>query len=232
MTIDAAKMPKNEEVPIPDPTARTLDVLRREIMMLREIIEQRLDGNDKAITILQTQMERDPKPPVLAADIAHTKEMLEKLGINMDTRLTERDKRNEQAVRDSKTLIDNTIQAVKDAFAKQNETSQNAITKSESAAAKQMDQIESKFGTEIGALNGKIDDIKTRITTLESMKLGQKELKDDNKNAFGYIVGAIGVAVSLITVMFLIYSNAADVNDIRGEVARQLQQGSNVSPQR
>ena len=42
-----------ELVPVPDPTKLTTDQLRREIMALREILEQRIDGNEKFIGVLK-----------------------------------------------------------------------------------------------------------------------------------------------------------------------------------
>ena len=44
-----------ELVPVPDPTKLTTDQLRREIMALREILEQRIEGNDKFIDVLKEQ---------------------------------------------------------------------------------------------------------------------------------------------------------------------------------
>ena len=217
--------PLPEIRPNPDPTDRTTDLLRREIQMLKEVIEQRLDGYDRAITLLQNQVDRDPKPPVLASDIQHLKESLVTLGSTVDQRFLERDKRNEQAVRDSKSLVDNTIQSIKDAFAKQNETSQSAISKSEHATAKQKDQIESKFGTEIGAIKGTIDDVKHRLTTLESTKAGMKEQRAENKDMTTVAIAIGGLVISAFAVMFTVYSNTSnnvDLNDVRAEITRQL----------
>ena len=47
-------------IPIPDPTVLTTQQLGREILALREIIESRLDGMDKAINLLSEAASRSP----------------------------------------------------------------------------------------------------------------------------------------------------------------------------
>lgn len=218
-------LPLPELRPNPDPTDRTIDQLRREIQMLREIIEQRMQSydtqltdRDKAIVLLQSAVDREPKPPVLEAAIRHNADTIDRLGANIEVRFAERDKRIEQRIADNRAAFETALTAGKDAFLTQQTAAQNAINKSEAATLKQMDQIESKFGTEIKAISGNIDDIKTRITTLESLKAGSKEQKEDVKAIWGYVVGAIGILISFITVMFLISNNMTSIREIRTEV--------------
>src|SRR5665213_1907732 len=47
-------------MPVPDPTVLTTQQLHRELAALRELIETRLNGYDKAITLLQTTMDKSP----------------------------------------------------------------------------------------------------------------------------------------------------------------------------
>lgn len=213
-------LPIPELRPNPDPTDRTISQLQREIGMLQAVIEQRLDGfekllfeKDKAILLLQTQMDREPKPPVLESQIAHVAETTDRHSANVEIRFAERDKRIEQRINDGKDAAQATINALKETLAAQHTSSQNAIAKSETATQKQMDQIESKFGTEIGAIRQQIDDAKTRITTLESMKAGMKEQKEDFGARYGLAIGGISTIVALVTVAILVFNNASRINN-------------------
>ena len=190
-------------VPNPDPTILTTQQIRREAQALREVIETRLEAYDKAIGLLQSAVDREPKPPVLQADILHLKDITDRMFLNIETRFAERDKRNEQMIKDSKSLVDMTISSMEKAAAKQTETSQLAISKSEAATAKQMDQTESKFGTEIGGLNSKIDDLKTRIGAIEYRQVGVKDQKGELKDQMGLIFGLVGMAVGLVSLVVL-----------------------------
>lgn len=190
--------------PNPDPTDRTIEQIRRENISLREIIETRLDGYDKAIALLQAAVDREPKPPVLESDIAHLGEMMNVRFSHIETRFSDRDKRNEQTTASNQTLVTNTIEAMREAFLEQNKTSQQAIGKSEAATQKQMDQIEGKFGTEIRALHGNITDIKDDITRLKSLKEGSKETKEDLKAVWAIAAGAVALLVSITSVVYTV----------------------------
>jgi hypothetical protein len=191
-------IPLPELKPNPDPTDRTTDQLRREITMLREIIEQRLDGYDRAIKLIQAVVDREPKPPVLQSEIMHVRDMLDKLDAVIDVRFAERDKRMEQRMFDAKTTFETAIASIREGFAAQHLSAQNAIGKSEAAIAKQMDQIESKFGTEIKALHTSISDLKDRMTAQEQVKIGVRESKTEFGEKFGYVVAAIATIIAVI----------------------------------
>ncbi len=79
--------------PVPDPTKLTTDQLRRELAALREIIETRLDGMDRAIGLQFT--ERDVRTAAAKAEASFTKQ-IDQIGAiiqtqekAMDGRITE-----------------------------------------------------------------------------------------------------------------------------------------------
>ena len=92
--------------PRPDPTVLTTEQLRRELSSLREIIEARLDGSDRATKLLSETVNRTPTQ--IQTEIAHLRELMhEQLGSlggsaeekfkSIELQFTERDVRTNQA---------------------------------------------------------------------------------------------------------------------------------------
>ena len=78
--------PSAEWMPVPDPTKLTTEQLRRELAALREIIETRLDGMDRATELASTQADavreeieqiRSRLRDETAAEIGQLRELLE-----------------------------------------------------------------------------------------------------------------------------------------------------------
>jgi hypothetical protein len=229
-------------VPSPDPTLLTTQQLIREIQSLRELFDARLDGMDKALTLLQAKADRYPQPTDLA--ITRLQELIyqkfESVGLefrardqavstaleaqresmitkhesvvmsvqrlqelhtekfdSIATQFKERDVRTEQASKDSKVAIDAALQAQKEAVGKQNEANSAAISKSEAAFVKQIDQIGILISTMTKGTDDKIGDIKDRLTTIEGLKKGANDV-------WVYIFSTIGVVVSVITVALMV----------------------------
>lgn len=210
-------LPLPELRPNPDPTDRTVSQLQREIGMLQALIGERLDGYDKAIDLLQKQVDREPKPPVLESQIKHTSETLERLSANIEVRFAERDKRIEQRLHDNRASFEAGLTSIKETFVAQRASEQNAINKSEAAALKQMDQIESKFGTEIRAIHTSIADLKDRMTSQEQIKVGMRESKTEFGEKFGYVIGAIGALIAVVAFVYSFSGNGGKTTVIERE---------------
>ena len=156
-------MESTKSTPVPDPTSLTTDQLRREIMSLRETIEARMEGDRK----LNDERFR-----------------------GIETQFLERDKRTEQTTHDNKVAVDAAFAAAKEAVGEQNKSNAASITKSEATFTKQIDQTGTLLSAVAKATDEKIDDLKTRLTTIEGQKTG-------GRDAWGYVVGTIGVAIAL-----------------------------------
>lgn len=87
---------------VQDPTALTTLQLSREVLSLRELIEARLDGMDKAIDLLQTTANRSP---TIGEVVAETNQRLKALEEHV-----------EAALGQLKELQDEKISAIKDNF--------------------------------------------------------------------------------------------------------------------
>jgi hypothetical protein len=170
--------------PVPDPTVLTTQQLLRELGSVREIIETRLDAMDKAISLIQAHS--DKVPSLLDLAIEHLRTLHEEKFRSVQIQFQERDTRTEQTSRDSKVAVDAALQAAKEAVGEQNKSSSLAISKSEMATTKQIDQLVVLIQANAKASDEKIDDIKQRVTIIESHSKGVGDM-------WGYVVGFLGL---------------------------------------
>ena len=75
-----------------------------------------------------------------------------------------------------------------------------ATSKSEASTAKQLDAIDAMIGATVSGLNDKIDDIKSRLTTIEGSGKGSKGL-------MAIIFTIAGIAIAAIAA-FIAFSKA------------------------
>jgi len=173
--------------PVPDPTRLTTEQLTREIaalresggaaqLALREIIETRLVGNDRAIRLLQDAADKFPAwvdEKIVALKDVHAQRFValndtfaEKFA-SIQTQFSERDVRTEQAAGAVKIAVDAALQAQKEAVGEQNKSSALAIAKSETSTTKQIDQLATSIQQMTKAFDDKVVDVKDRLTRLE-----------------------------------------------------------------
>jgi hypothetical protein len=193
--------------PFTDPSILTTQQLLRELSSLREIIEARLNGNDKAIDLLQAAT--DKQPEVMAKAVKQLRELHQEKFDSIQTQFRERDVRTEQAQIGSKTAVDTAfvaqkeavgaaLQAAKEAVSEQNKSNTLAITKSEGATAKQIDQIGTLIAATSKATDEKIADLKGRLDRGEGASAGAKGTKDDNKAWIAIVVSFLAVLITAV----------------------------------
>jgi hypothetical protein len=161
----------------PDPSALTTQLTLREIASLEKIISTRLDAMDRAMIIFQESLTRvptdtDKQVGGLKSLMAERFNVIMERFASIETQFRERSVQREQSSRESKEAITAAFQAAKDSVSQQNASNALAISKSESAMVKQMDAFEVLLNTSISALDGKIADIKDRLTTIEGRTSG------------------------------------------------------------
>lgn len=188
-----------ETRPVPDPTVLTTQQLLRELAALREIIEARLDGGDQAVVLLRTTT--DKTPAAIEAAVKQLQQLHEEKFRSIAVQFAERDTRTEQTSRDSKVAVDAALQAAKEAVGEQNKSNALAIAKSESGFTKQIDQQGTIIATMANGLNDKIDDLKTRLTTIEGRSTGHGDV-------WGYIIGIAGLVIAALAVIGFIAKSA------------------------
>lgn len=210
-----AELTKNiaGSVPVPDPTVLTTQALLREIeglrerathdnTMLRELIEARLDGNDQAIVLLRSTI--DKIPVSIDSAIKRLQDLHEEKFNSIQTQFKERDTRTEQASKDSKVAIDAALSAQKESVDKQNTSNTLAVNKSEASFTKQVDEIGKRIDTVGKSLDEKVTDIKERLTTIESRTAGAIIQKQGTKDIWGYIIGLGGFLFAAVTLVVLL----------------------------
>jgi cation transport regulator ChaB len=194
-------------VPVPDPSLLTTQQTIRESTALREIfetqikglhelVESRIDGMDKAIKLLQTISDRIPSQ--IDEKITHLRELHQEKFESIQTQFTERDTRTEQTSRDSKVAVDAALQAAKEAVGEQNKSSALAIAKSEAATTKQIDQLGQTIQAGTAGIGVQINDIKERLTRIESEDRGQKAAVTTQQTSNTSLVGIIGLVIGTL----------------------------------
>lgn len=180
-----------DRVPNPDPTTRTVDQLRRENQALREIIETRLNGMDKAIELLQKAT--DKLPALIDAQVAALRVLHDEKFFSISTQFEERDVREKRLSEASTVAIGAALQAAKEAVTAQNISNEKAIAKSEGNTTKLLDNLDVK-----------IIDLKEQLGALKNQGIGQTDQRSTARadgniliSVVGGIVGVIGCFIAL-----------------------------------
>jgi len=184
--------------PVPDPTLLTTQQLLRENLWLREVLETRLNGMDKAIELLQSGA--DKFPARIDEKIASLQQVHEEKFNSIQLQFKERDVRTEQTAKDSKVAIDAALQATKESSVEQNKSFALATAKSEAGFSKQIDQLGVLIQTTTKAFDDKIDDIKERLTRSEGVGSGTNQGRASMQTLFMQNIPAlILVAIAVVT---------------------------------
>jgi hypothetical protein len=174
-----------------DPTILTTAQLMREITHLRELQEARFEAMDKAVNLLQEFANRQP---TIAEVVAKNDEKF----LGMDALIAERDRRFDLRDRDRQTALDAALATAKEAVQQQQTANAQAIQKSEAAFTKQIDQIGNIINSQATTLDDKINDIRTRLATVEThFSSSGKGITD----YFGIIMGVVAIAALIGTLV-------------------------------
>jgi hypothetical protein len=198
--------------PVPDPTELTDAAIAKSVTLLTQYINGkvdsigvRLDGMDKA-TDLRLQPMADV--PSMIDEKVHN---LERLAIerfeSVNQRFVERDTRSERESRDNKVAVDAAFAAQKEAAAKQDEANAKAIDKSEKSTAETIKTNQELTRATTDALIKAVDEVKTRVTTIESMRLGAR----DDRSALYAGLAALGGLISLLLILAALFATRGTV---------------------
>jgi hypothetical protein len=151
------------------------EMRQREHTSLRELIETRLDGMDRANTLLSETVNRTPTDVTQA--VAHVQAIMDERFTSVGTQFKERDTRSEREARDNKLAVDAAFAAQEKQAVAQNEANTTAISKSETATAETIKTNQELSKSETAALAKSHNDTKIR----------QTEVDDDLKKRIGAI---------------------------------------------
>lgn len=110
---------------------------------------------------------------------------------SIQVQFKERDTRAEQTAKDNKSAIDAAFNAAKE-----------AVAKSEGTTVKQIDQLNATIQAESKSFDGKINDVKERLTRGEGNTTGATESKQHSTQQSNWLIGLV-VAIVLAVASLL-----------------------------
>lgn len=188
---------------VPGPPYLTTEELRRDVSALREILQARLDGMDRAAIVLSETVNRTPTAIQLA--VSHLQELHEEKFNSIALQFAERDVRTNQAATASAQALAAALQAAKEAVFEQAQAAAKAAEKTELSFSKQIDQIQLQITTVAEGLGDKIDDLKGRIDRGEGSTSGASGVRTERRLDIGAILAAFAILVSLATVLVVAF---------------------------
>lgn len=210
--------PSGEWTPVPDPTRLTTEQLRRELATLREIIETRLAGMDRATELASAQaaVAREQIEEIrsrlrheTAAEVGQLRELLEARLDGMDRAIslqfTERDVRSGQATAGSKHAHDAALLAQKELVAQQNDANSAAAAKAEASFTKQIDQIGTIIQAMEKATDARITELKERIDRGEGSTAGAVGSRSERAQVTNQVLMALSVLAAVIGLLIVTF---------------------------
>jgi len=204
--------------PIPDPTKLTTEQLRREVATLREILETRLDGMDRAtelasahVTGVRKEIEqiRGRLREETATQVEQLRDLLETRLDGMDRAIalqfTERDVRAEQAAETAPQALGSALSAQKELVAQQNDANSAATAKAEASFTKQIDQIGTIIETMEKATDARITELKQRIDRGEGSTTGAAGSRSERAQVTSQILMMLSVLAAVIGLLILAF---------------------------
>ena len=204
---------------IPGPPYLTTEELRRDVSALREILQARLDGMDRAAIVLSETVNRTPTAIQVAVD--HLQELHNEKFASIAQQFTERDVRTNQASIAADSALKAALQAAKEAVFEQAQAAAKAAETTELSFTKQIDQIGLQISTVAKGYDDRIVELKERIDRGEGSSSGaagyRAERREDDKytqsdriaaGAQGRATVSIAIAAmsALITLTAVLYA--------------------------
>jgi hypothetical protein len=189
--------------PVPDPTILTTQQLYREIAASREIIEAnigkietRLEGMDKATEL--NKAATDKIPELIAEKICQLRKLCDEKFESIAIQFRERDIRADKIAELGQKALEAALSAAKE-----------AVGKTEIAFTKQIDSTSEQIQAEKRATDGKFEDVKARLGTLEASINTRSIVTTEGKQQQGWLVpmivlgfiSLIGIAISVLTLI-------------------------------
>lgn len=202
-----------------DPSARTIDQLRREIAALKETIFATIDGKVATLDIKLNALDKAmaeriaSRPAEIQAAIDQIKALIESEHDGTQKQLDERNIRFDQAIAEVKISNLAALEAHEKTDEVQSAADALAVSKNETTTTKQIDGISELIRQSTAATDSKIDDLRARVQAIESRGEGQATQRQDINQVWGLVFGAVGMLIAIFTVAFtLITRKTGQVN--------------------
>jgi hypothetical protein len=189
--------------PVPDPTEltdRAIARLEKQLTLYIDgeikAIEARLDAQDKAQSTREVSVEIIHEE--IQRRVTQLQELHEQKFAAIQVQLGERDARVASEKKDAKLAVDAAFAAAKDTAALQEKANREAIDKSERATAETIKTNQESSRAAIASLSKGLDEVKDRVTRIESAKVGGTE----NRTNFYATIGLIATVTFLFIAVF------------------------------
>lgn len=201
---DQGALRLNTSVVGQDPSALTTQQLLRENFWLRELLESRIEGieerinsGNKAVELLQAFADRTPTTMDVKNDVMALREVVMEMFKGVTNQFLQNDK-----------ALTAALQAQEKQAIATNDNNKTSIAKSESQTADSIKSLGILFDTSnkatnakvedsIKAISSKVDDIKSRLDKGEGGSSATTDVRKDNRDNVGLIVGIIAAAIAL-----------------------------------
>jgi len=178
--VDSTKV-SNSTVPIPDPTALTTEAVDRAKQIIQELFSVQLESIKKDLERIENQLES--RPAAVIVEINHLRQLMDEKFKGVADQFAGRDTALAAALLAQKTSVD-----------EQNKSNALSGAKAEAGFTKEIDAAKATITASAKTADDKIEDLRTRIGAVENQKIGAR----DNT---GMIVGIVGVAIAVITML-------------------------------
>jgi CHAD domain-containing protein len=168
-----------------DPTALTTQQVLREVSHVKEFFTAEIDGMKTAIKVAHEDLVRVPTD--VQKQVGNLKDLHEEKFIGIEKQFKERDVRSEQQTTSTKTAIDAALAAQEKQANKQAENFDKSIGKSEASFTKQIDGLQTQ-----------LQDVKDRVTTVESENRGKQQHSQGMSRNTGTILVIVSILIALV----------------------------------
>lgn len=180
------------------PSQLTVEMLRRELEALKELLNTRLDAAEKATALRLEPAAQIPFETQRLID--HLKELHNERFKSIDKQFAERDIRTQYASVSADQALGAALQAAKELVTAQGEASAAAAVKSETSFTKQIDQIGTIINTLEKALDARITEMKERIDRGEGHDVGSQAATTESRLNVGQLFAAGGLVLTVLAV--------------------------------
>jgi hypothetical protein len=200
---------------VPGSRYLTTEELRRDVSALREILQARLDGMDRATSLLSETVNRTPTQ--IQTEISHVRELIqEKLGslggqaeekfASIELQFVERDVRTNQAATASAQALAAALQAAKEAVFEQAQAAAKAADKTELSFTKQIDLLLAQIKALSDTFTDRLAELKERIDRGEGSTTGAAGQRTEQRLNANLVVGMVALLLTAIIIAVAIYS--------------------------
>jgi VIT1/CCC1 family predicted Fe2+/Mn2+ transporter len=133
--------------------------------------------------------------------VGNLKELHEEKFAGVDKRFEERDLRTDKIAELNQKALDAALLTAEKAVSKQNESFLAASAKSEAATTKQFDAMQALIVANAKAEDGKISDLKDRVTTIESFGMGRSAAGTTRNSVSTLVISGVAALVGVAGLM-------------------------------